>query len=447
MASAILASSTCTSFAKVTPEEAAQLKTVLTPFGAERAGNAAGTIPAWTGGLTQLPPGLVATDKMPDFHKDDKPTLTINAGNADQYSDHLSIGTLYMLKHYPGYKLVVYPTHRDASAPQWFYEATFKNATTAEIKDGLWVANAKSGIPFPIPKTGLEAIWNLNLIWYTVQGIGHGSAYVVAPGGVPLLNSTTLDQRWSPYTDPNYSGDAFKGYYLLAEENTIGPANRVGNQILAYESFDQNVSPQITWQYLVGQRRLRKAPQVTYDGAYPDCGGISTVDENSLFNGAPDRYNFRIVGKKEIYVPYDNNGLGFHTTTEVLQPNFVNPDLVRWELHRVWIIDLTLAPGKRHLLPHRRIYLDEDTWQATTSEDYDTNGVLAKIGLAFTYTAPAFPGVFESTNMLYETRGSGYCIRFLVSADHPAERALIPVKPAFPASFFSPNTIAAESVR
>jgi hypothetical protein len=37
--------------AAATPDEAAKLGSSLTPLGAEKAGNADGSIPAWTGGL------------------------------------------------------------------------------------------------------------------------------------------------------------------------------------------------------------------------------------------------------------------------------------------------------------------------------------------------------------------------------------------------------------
>ena len=44
--------------AAATPEQAAQLGKNLTPLGAEKAGNTAGTIPAWDGGLTKPPEGF-----------------------------------------------------------------------------------------------------------------------------------------------------------------------------------------------------------------------------------------------------------------------------------------------------------------------------------------------------------------------------------------------------
>ncbi|MGI4748003.1 MAG: DUF1329 domain-containing protein [Janthinobacterium lividum] len=431
--------------AKVTPQEAAQLKSTLTPLGAEKAGNAAGTIPAWTGGITSMPAGIDPTGKLPDFYASDAKVLTINAGNADQYADKLAPGTLYLLKHYAGYAVNVYPTHRPEAAPQWFYDTTYANATSAEIKDTNWVINAKGGVPFPIPKTGIEAVWDLNLTWYGVNTTALTSGYIVPPNGTPLLNATTFDQRSRPYADMSITGGPFFQYYLTALESTVGPPNRVGNAILAWNTFNQEAAPQITWQYLVGQRRLRKAPQVTYDGAYPDCGGIMSVDELALFNGAPDRYDIKLVGKKEQYVPYDNNGMDSVPASRLLGPNYLNPPDTRWELHRVWILDFTLAAGKRHLLPHRRVYLDEDTWQGTTSEDYDGNGTLAKIGQAFPHEVPTFPGTFAASNVFYDTRGSGYCFVNAVTGDHPKERMFEPKKGGYAESFFSPATIAAES--
>ena len=56
---AALALSVTNAFAKVPESELARLGQDLTPSGAEKAGNADGTIPAWTGGLTEAPAGFV----------------------------------------------------------------------------------------------------------------------------------------------------------------------------------------------------------------------------------------------------------------------------------------------------------------------------------------------------------------------------------------------------
>jgi len=433
------------SWAKMSPDEARRLQSTLTPFGAEKAGNKDRTIPAWTGGLTRLPPGLTAADRMPDFYKDDRKILTIDGSNADQYVARLAPGTIYLLTHHDGYRIEIYPTHRPSAAPRWFYDATLANATSAEIRGSNWVLNAKGGIPFPIPRSGKEAIWNLNLGWHGVQTKSIASSFVVPVDGTPTLTTTIVEQRWRPYADMSYRTGPFVGYYLTELVDMIGPPGRAGDVVLSWQSLDQTMVPQITWQYLAGERRLRRAPQLTYDGPTADCGAIMTVDERSLFNGSPDRYDIALVGKQEMYVPYDDNGMFLHASGDLLGPDYLNPDDVRWELHRVWVLDLTLAAGKHHQLPHRRLYLDEDSWAAVASEDYDADGKLSRIGQAFNYMAPALPALISDTEIVYDTHGAGYCLAHSVTSDHPNERVLVPA--TFDASFFSPNMVAAASAR
>ena len=78
-------------------EQAARLNADLTPVGAERAGNAAGTIPAWAGGLPKAPPIDPKVGYVDPF-ADDKPLYTITAANAAQYKDVLSAGHQVLLK-------------------------------------------------------------------------------------------------------------------------------------------------------------------------------------------------------------------------------------------------------------------------------------------------------------------------------------------------------------
>ena len=150
--------------ADVSAEEAARLKTTLTPLGAERAGNKEGTIPAWEGGLTRAPANYKNGDPRPDFFPNDKPVLTINARNMDQHAAKLSDGVKALMKKYPDFRIEVYPTRRTAAAPQYVYDNTFRNATRAKLVDnGQGVEGAFGGIPFPIPKDGYEAILNHRL--------------------------------------------------------------------------------------------------------------------------------------------------------------------------------------------------------------------------------------------------------------------------------------------
>ena len=89
--------------AKITAEEAATLGgDTLTPVGAERAGNADGSIPPWTGGLTEFPAGYVEGERLVDPFADEEPLFTITAENVDQYADKLTPGQIAMFKRYLG---------------------------------------------------------------------------------------------------------------------------------------------------------------------------------------------------------------------------------------------------------------------------------------------------------------------------------------------------------
>src|SRR5579862_6713465 len=112
-------------------DKLAMLKNVLTPVGAERAGNADGTIPAWSGGYVTPPSGYREGDPRPDPFAGDKPLFSITAKNLDTYADRLPEGAKALLRKYPDYRMDVYPTHRSAAAPASVYANIFLNATRA----------------------------------------------------------------------------------------------------------------------------------------------------------------------------------------------------------------------------------------------------------------------------------------------------------------------------
>ena len=119
--------------AAVSADEVAKLKTDLTPFGAEKAGNKDGSIPAWAGGYTTPIAGDKVGGRRGDPFSGEKPLFSITAKNADQYADKLTDGVKAMLKKYPdSYRLDVYKTQRTAAAPQWVYDNTAKNAVRAQ---------------------------------------------------------------------------------------------------------------------------------------------------------------------------------------------------------------------------------------------------------------------------------------------------------------------------
>lgn len=430
--------------AAVTAEEAAQLKGRLTPLGAEKAGNKDNSIPAWNGGLTQAPAGYKNGEPRPDPFASEKPILTINAKNMAAHAERLSDGVQALMKKYPDFSIEVYPTHRTAAAPQWVYDNTLRNATRAKtIEGGYGVEGAYGGIPFPIPKDGYEAIWNQRLAWrggnfsmpmrvWVVTGDGQRS---MASGGVQTLRQA--------YYDPAGSLEKFDGYYQYGKLVVDAPGSKAGEAILALDGVSDS-APRGLWQYLVGQRRVRKAPSVAYDTPDSVTSGIGLFDEAFTLFGPIDKHELKLVGKKELYIPYNNNRAASAKVDDLVTPRTLNPAQVRWELHRVWEVEATLASGKRHVIPKRRYYLDEDTWQIALFDGWDAKGQLWHTNYSLMLTAPDIPAVTNVTMWGgYDLQTGAYYLN-MSSNELPRQYE---VKPTIPRSFFSPEALSNEGSR
>ncbi len=428
--------------AGVSPDEAAKLKTELTPLGAERAGNKDGSIPAWDGGYTKVPSGFKSGQPRPDPFASEKPLYSITAKNMDAHAEVLTDGLKYMLKKYPTYRIDVYPTHRTAAAPQWVYDNTFANATRAKTThEGLSVEGAHGGIPFPIPKTGAEAMWNHLLRWCgdsTRQGT---TVYVVA-GGKPVLASNTMTDFQFPYYFKEGSADDKKQDYWDVYLATTEPAFKAGEVILGRDSIDQAGTGRQVWQYLVGQRRVRRAPSLAYDTPNTVTSGVDFFDEAMMFNGGLEKYNWKLVGKREMLVPYNENGLELRKVDDVLGPNYLNPDAVRFELHRVWVVDAELAPGKRHVLPKRRYYLDEDSWSVLLSDGWDARGELWHVGIALPFLAFEIPGQIEWAWVTHDVQKGSYSSTTMNG--QPDQWTAVA---RYPADYFTPEALAGRGIR
>ena len=400
--------------AGVTPEEAARLKADLTPMGAERAGNTNGTIPQWEGGLTQMPQGVShkAGDFYPDPFARDPVLLSITAKNMGAYADKLSSGQKGLLKKYPEtYRIDVYQTRRTAAAPQWVYDHVYKNATRSSLNDNrLGVVNAYCAIPFPIPKRGEEVIFN-HIMRY--RGASRSFEYlsgIVLPNGTFSIGGGGYAKENYPIAYKGGSPDNFDNpiLKLLIEYNS--PERRKGELLLALDYLDSYRTPRKAWQYLPGQRRVRRAPTIAYDNPDSDTGGLETYDGAYMFNGAIDRYDWKIIGKKEMYIPY--NCYRFHNAkrSEVLTAAHHNPDVMRWELHRVWVLEANLQEGKRHAYAKRVFYIDEDTWIAILSDNYDGRGNLWRTNLQTTWNIYNIPAVVDVTLFHYDFQKETYAV-------------------------------------
>ena len=405
----LLAASSLTTAAVLRPPQAfaaaadpALLTTTLTPMGSERTGNADGSIPAWTGGLTSapLPTNQPVAVKL---FTDEKPLYTVDASNMAQYQALLTAGTQAQIRDF-GLTLKVFPTHRTAAMPQYVYDNTAKNLTTAQLdpRGGrLGFTGAYGGVPFPVIDTanplagGAQLIWNHLTAW-----VGYSALSLFTPGMVVINGKLTLvngalARTVYPYYDPNGTLENFDGYYSKGHYHTKAPSSADGQETLVWHSTNVNIHPDIVWTLLTGQGRVRKAPNEAFDAPNPDSNGIANLDESSCFYGNPSQYDWTYIGKQEMLVPYNCNTLNFVTVQEALAAHVLNPEIVRWEKHRVWIVEATLHPGEKNVNARRRFYIDEDTWYALLGEGYDANGQLVKAYAIYNNCVPSLPGTIE----------------------------------------------------
>jgi hypothetical protein len=370
--------------AGISAADASRLGSDLTPLGGEKAGNADGSIPAWTGGITAPPAGYTAGMHHPDPYGSEQPLFTISGSNADQYAGKLSAGHLALLKAYPDYIMPVYATHRSASNPQRIYDATRQNATTAALTEGgNGITGSVIGAPFPIPQSGLEVIWNHLTRYRGVAASRHISQ--AAPQRNGSYNLVDFEDEFLfNYVRDGIQEKDLDNVLIYFKQAVTAPARLAGSILVVHETMDQVKEPRRAWIYNTGQRRVRRAPNVAYDNPGTAADGMRTSDQFDMFNGAPDRYEWKLAGKKEMYVPY--NSYKLHSDSlkykDILTPLHINQDLTRYELHRVWVVDATLKAGTSHVYSRRTFYIDEDSWQILAVDQYDGRGQLWRISEA-----------------------------------------------------------------
>lgn len=396
--------------ARVDDAQAVRLGQDLTPLGAERAGNAAGTIPAWSGGVA--PPA----DYQPGMHHPDPfatdPLLyRVDQGNLGEYASLLPEGLKALLERYPEFHLRVFPSRRSAAAPQRIYDATRFNAVSAElIANGNGIQGAAAGIPFPLPQDGMEVIWN-HILHYKGDQSHIVNSQAVVIGGKP----TYIKRDRHVYYVYNREGMAqadLDNTLLYYKYRVTAPAKLAGTALVVQDPLDQVLTTRKAWRYSPGERRVRRLPSLAYDSLQPDTSGLATADVVDSFNGAPDRYEWMLLGKREMLVPYNSyavhqQGIAYDS---IVQARTLNPQLLRYELHRVWVVEAKLRTGFSHVYDKRRFYIDEDSWQILAVDLYDASGEL--IGLQEShpisyYEVPMFNSTLET---LYHLKDGNYFV-------------------------------------
>jgi hypothetical protein len=373
-------SSTCQ--AAATQEQLARLGKDLTPFGAEMAGNKDGSIPAWTGGM-QAPKGYDPRKGYIDPFAAEKPLHVITAANYAQFQAQLPPGQVELLKRYPGYKIPVYPSHRTHALPKAEYEAIeaeARNIKLAEGGNGL-VNRQRSTVPFPFPASGDELFQNM-LLRYRAQSLERTVAFFP----VQTDGSFTPVRRveWATFAQYLNGAEPNRLYYWMS--TLLSPASVAGDTTLVHEPLDQVKETRKAWAYNPGSRRILRAPQIAYDNPLQGTDGLMTVDDYDGMNGAADRFDLKLVGKKELIVPYNNFKLTDKSLKykEIVGRQTLNQDFTRYELHRVYVVEATLKPGARHVYGKRVLYIDEDSYQIVHADNYDGRGELWRVHEIFT---------------------------------------------------------------
>jgi len=411
-------------WAELSPAEIAKLGKELTPLGAIKAGNDEGTIPAWDGGLTTPPKGWKPGDHYINPFADDEVKFTITAANVDKYADKLTVGQKALFETYPEtYKMHVYPTRRSAAFPQRIYDKTKEIAATARLTGGgNGVSGAINGIPFPIPKNGHHVIWN-HLLRYRSDSASRtiGQAAPTRKGSYTLVQF--YDEFYMQYSMEGKTEADLNNRILFFKQEVQAPARLAGGILLVGETMDQVKEHRNAWLYNPGQRRVRRAPNVAYDNPGTAADAMRTSDQFDMYNGAPDRYDWELVGRKEIYVPYNSYKLQDPSVknADILTPLHINQDLVRYELHRVWVVDATLKDGARHIYKRRTFYLDEDSWQIVVVDAYDKRDQLWRVSEGHAINYYNVPCVWTSLEVHTDLQAGRYLAIGLNSEFPPYE--------------------------
>ena len=311
----------------------------------------------------------------------------------------------------------VYRTRRTASLPPRIYDRTIANATTAMLtEDGNGVMNAAEGIPFPIPKNGLEAIWN-HLLRYRGKSLRRtsGQASPTANGAYVMVRLDE-DVLWA-YQQPGATTATIDNMLAYFLQKVTSPPRLAGNILLVHETLNQTAEPRKAWIYNPGRRRVRRAPNIAHDNPGTASDGQRTSDQLDMFNGAPDRYVWTLEGKQELYIPYNSYKLHSDRNRfdDIVKPGHINPDLTRYELHRVWVVEARLKEGTRHIYPRRTFHIDEDSWQAAIVDHYDGRDQIWRVSEAHVINYYEVPLVWTTAMTVYDLQNGRYLVNGLAN--------------------------------
>jgi hypothetical protein len=428
--------------------DASLLQTTLTPWGAIRAGNADGSIPAWTGGYTTLPAGFREGDAIGELFPDEQPILTIDASNVSQHADKLSEGTVEMINRY-GFSILVYPSHRTHALPQRIIDRIAANVATAgPVPQGyrFGFQGAFGGIPFPILDpdpliAGPQAVYNANCQFKGFASKIPFDGWSVSNGQLSIAFAALYIQRY-PYYQAT-SLENFNGIVFQTNVTYTGPANLVGQALVGQSYTDAALNPQMFWELLNGEGRVRRAPEIAFDTPASQVNDVGNYDENYGFNGSLERYDWKYLGLKEMYIPYNNNKVVTTAPQPAHLAHFIDPKIVRFELHRCRVVEATLHPGERNVDARRVVYIDEDTSAVQLADMWDANGGLVKTYFGYVMVRPDIPATMDIGGIIHNLQTGDYASE--LAAWGPAKPNSYYFTMDQPSQFFDPQELAANS--
>ncbi len=435
--------------AAATQEEIDQIGTKFTPWGAEMRANADGSIPAYAGPVS--PPSNYDPKNpgyRPDPFADEQPLFSVTAANMDEYTEQLSEGMRDMLRKYPTFRMDIYPTHRSASYPDYYLDNARKNLTACKtVNNELGLSGCYGGTPFPFPKTGNEVMWNrlLKFDQFAFETPLFTGSVVDASGRRNVTGVASMQIQY-PIFDPKRTEPiGEKDVYEMIRNDFNDPARKNGEKIVVHDSIDMVNIGRRAWQYLPGQRRVKLAPDIAYDTPSPTGAGVAVVDEMAIFYGALDRYNFELKGKKEMFIPYNTYKLHDRNVcpdSVAETPHHLNPDCMRWEKHRVWVVEATLKDGNRHVYPRRMLFLDEDLYGTGISDNYDATGRVYRVTHNLPITFYEATGHATDETVTYDLATGAYH-----RSQNPTMGTGWVITDGRPDSHFNPQSMAGSGVR
>ena len=421
--------------AKVTADQAARLGKDLTPIGAEMGANKDGSIPAWTPAQQH---GRLAGDFASDATIEaDKPLYSVTGAELAKYADKLSEGHKYLLKTFPDYKMLVYPSHRTVAWPDFIYKSTAVNATACNLVGTDDPDNCKQGFPYPIPGSGAEVIWNHRVKWrgdavrrandqMNVDATGH---YQLAQ----LVEDVKFLYANKDNPVPMTNG---KGLFLYYLSKIVAPPRTAGTMILVNESGGTGATGRAAWLYAPALKRIRRAPAVCCDNPYEGTDGQQFYDQVDMFNGVLERYTWKLIGKRDMIIPYDNFKIARTKYDELARPNHLNTDLPRYENHRVWVVEATLRPDQRHTYAKRVFYVDEDSWDVVMVDCYDGKGGLFNFQEGMSTPQYNVLTAFTVPEVIYHFDSGRYFLTALSAQSAPNDYGVV-----YPEGYFTDSAV------